>query len=92
MPAFADCFQSGGAVEVAGEEIVGCAVTAEIHEVHSFGKRAGETVELEKEATSGFAEHIHKRFHLGQGYRTQETTQLIHPSDQASWSLEDPLA
>lgn len=66
LPAFADCFQNGEVVEVAGEEIVAYAVTAEIRELRSLGTHVGETVELEKEATSGFAEHIHKRFLLGQ--------------------------
>ena len=38
-----------------------------------------ETAELEREATSGFAGHIHKCFLLGQDYQSQEIIQLILP-------------
>jgi hypothetical protein len=91
-PASADCFLSGEVEEVAGEEIVGCAVIAETREVHSLGKHVEETVGLEKEATSDFEGHSHKRFPLGQCSQIQETIRPIHPFDLASWSLEGHLS
>ena len=80
-PASVDCFLDGGVVEVPGEEIVECAVIAEIREVHSLGSCVAEIVELEMGATSGFAEHIHNRLPLDQGFQMQETSQLVLPFD-----------
>lgn len=67
---------------MAGEEIAECAVIAEIREVHSWGSRAEETVELAMEATSDSVENIHNRLLFDQDCPT-ETSQLSLPFDPA---------
>ena len=80
-PAFVGCCPNGGAGEAVDEVTVGYEESVEIREVHSLEIRAEEMAELETEATSGFAEHIHT-----QPLLDQETFQIL-PFDPAVLSL-----
>ena len=85
-PASVGCSPNGEVAEVVDEVIVGYEENAEVHEVHNLETRVGETVGLEREATSGFVEHIHN-YHLPD----QETIQIL-PFDPASQNLEGRLS
>jgi hypothetical protein len=74
-----DYYPNGGVAELVDEMIVGYEATAVLRELRSLDIRVGEIVELETEATSGFAEHIHNHLLLD-----QETSQRVLPFDPAS--------